>query len=317
MNLEAFLREREPIWNALETLLARARGRPDRLGVEQALELGRDYRAAVADLAIARRRWPGDPIVERLERLVLAGRQAIYSERSERRGALRRFLLHDYWQLVLGQRRLLLVSAIAMFGPCLLAFGWALHDPGAAIGLLPARFHSSGTPHVRHLALGAATQASLASSIFTNNIQVTFLAFAGGLTFGLVTLAILAFNGILLGALGGIMLQAGTFSVFTRYVSPHGILELSCIVVTGAAGLRLAQALIDPGPRPRGFALRAAARPAVAVVLGTAPWLVVAGLTEGFLTPRGVPLGAALAVGCALAGVYWLLVLTRGRAPSR
>jgi uncharacterized membrane protein SpoIIM required for sporulation len=88
-------------------------------------------------------------------------------------------------------------------------------------------------------------------------------------------------------------------------------------VVAGAAGLRLAQALVDPGPMPRGFALRAAARPAVAVVLGTAPWLVVAGLTEGFLTPRGVSLGTALAVGGFLAGVYWLLVFTRGSAPSR
>lgn len=316
MNLEAFLREREPVWNALEALLARARGRPDRLGVEQVLTLGRDYRATVADLAIARRSWPGDPVIDRLERLVLAGRQAVYSERSQRRGALRRFILRDYWQLVIGQRRLLLISAIAMFGPCLLAAGWALHDPGAAIGLLPARFHSTGAPQLRHLSLGATTQASLASSIFTNNIQVIFLAFAGGLSFGLVTLAILAFNGILLGALGGIMLQAGTFSVFTRYVAPHGCLELSCIVVAGAAGLRLAQALIDPGPSPRGFALRAAARPAVAVVLGTAPWLIVAGLTEGFLTPEGVALGTALGVGIALAGTYWLLVLTRGRAPS-
>jgi uncharacterized membrane protein SpoIIM required for sporulation len=317
MNLEAFLSEREPAWEGLEALLKRARGRPDRLGVEQALELGRDYRAAVADLAIARRRFPGDPVVERLERLVLTGRQAIYSERSERQGAIRRFAVRDYWQLVLGERRMLILSALALFGPCLLAAGWALHDPGAALGLLPARFHSSGQPHVSHLALGAATQATLASSIFTNNIQVTFLAFAGGLSLGLLTLAILAFNGILLGALGGIMLQAGNFSVFVRYIAPHGLLELSCIVVAGAAGLRLARALVDPGELPRGFALRAAARPAVAIVLGTAPWLVVAGLTEGFLTPRGVPLATALAVGAALAGAYWVLVLTRGRAPSR
>jgi uncharacterized membrane protein SpoIIM required for sporulation len=70
---------------------------------------------------------------------------------------------------------------------------------------------------------------------------------------------------------------------------------------------------------PRGVSLRAAARPAVALVLGTAPWLVIAGLTEGFVTPEGLSLPAALAVGAALAGCYWLLVVVRGvtgRAPS-
>jgi hypothetical protein len=49
------------------------------------------------------------------------------------------------------------------------------------------------------------------------------------------------------------------------------------------------------------------------MILGTAPWLVVAGLTEGFVTPRGVPLATALIVGVALGGGFWTLALTRGR----
>jgi len=85
--------------------------------------------------------------------------------------------------------------------------------------------------------------------------------------------------------------------VFVRYIVPHGLLELSCISIAGVAGLRLARALIDPGVRPRAEALRADARGAVLMVLGTAPWLVLAGLTEGFVTPRALPLGAAMAVG--------------------
>ena len=127
------------------------------------------------------------------------------------------------------------------------------------------------------------------------------------------TLALLAYNGLLLGALAGLTIQAGTFSVFVRYIVPHGLLELSCISIAGVAGLRLARALIDPGVRSRGEALRADARGAVLMVLGTAPWLVVAGLTEGFVTPRFLPVPAALAVGATLATVFWGLVLTRGR----
>jgi uncharacterized membrane protein SpoIIM required for sporulation len=90
------------------------------------------------------------------------------------------------------------------------------------------------------------------------------------------------------------------------------VLELSGIVVAGAAGLRMGWALIDPGNRTRGEALRSEARAAVEIVLGTAPWLVVAGLVEGFLTPAGAGLDAVLAVGLSLGAVYWGLVLWRG-----
>jgi uncharacterized membrane protein SpoIIM required for sporulation len=75
----------------------------------------------------------------------------------------------------------------------------------------------------------------------------------------------------------------------------------------------LAHALIDPGVRPRGQALREDARGAARMALGTAPWLVPAGLTEGFVTPNALPDAPALAIGCVLAGLYWGCVLFCGR----
>ena len=72
---------------------------------------------------------------------------------------------------------------------------------------------------------------------------------------------------------------------------PHGVLELSCIVVAGAAGLRIGWALVDPGTLDARRS-RCAARPGAAmeIVLGTMPWLVLAGLVEGFV--RRADLGA-------------------------
>lgn len=312
MNLEAFLVERGPEWDRLEATLKRAGGRPERLGARGALELGRGYRAAVADLALARRRYPGDPVVDRLERLVLAARQAVYGRR-DRAGTLLGFVTRRYWQLVAERPGMVLLAALATFVPCVLAGAWALHDPGAALGLVPSQFQAAAHVHVHKLPFGATTQAALASSIFINNIQVTFLAFGGGLLLGAGSLAVLAYNGAILGALAGVTLGAGNFAVFVRYIVPHGLLELSCFTVAGAAGLRLGWALIDAGTLPRGESLRRAARPAIAMILGTAPWLVVAGLTEGFVTPRGVPLATALIVGVALGGGFWTLALTRGR----
>lgn len=316
MNLDTFLAERSPKWDALERDLSSTR-RAGRTAPERTLEVGRSYRAVVADLAFARRRFPGDPVVDRLERLALGGRQAIYSGRPRNAGALLEFATSGYWRLVVGEPGVLAVSVLALAVPCVLAAIWALHDPAAALGLVPGVFKGAAHPHVHRLPLGAATQAVLASSIFANNIRVAFLAFAGGLTLGFGTIGLLAYNGALLGALAGITIQSGNFSVFVRYVAPHGLLELSCIAVAGAAGLRLAWAVIDPGTLPRGASLRAAARPAVVLALGTAPWLVVAGLTEGFVTPTGLPLAAALAVGLFLFTVYWGLAATRGHSRAR
>ena len=144
---------------------------------------------------------------------------------------------------------------------------------------------------------------------------MTFYAFAGGLLLGVGSLYVLLQNGVMLGVVAGLAIGSGNGQVFFELVTAHGVLELSCIVVSGAAGLRLGWAIIDPGTRPRGEALRQEARAAIEMVLGTAPWLVVAGLVEGFLTPAGTGLPTVLAVGFSLGAVYWGLVLWRG-APS-
>ena len=93
-----------------------------------------------------------------------------------------------------------------------------------------------------------------------NNIQVTLVAFAGGITFGVLTVYALFFNGLLLGVIGGLAIGAGNGIAFLRLISSHGPLEISCIVVGGVAGLRIGWALIRPGPLRRGTSLRREAR---------------------------------------------------------
>jgi uncharacterized membrane protein SpoIIM required for sporulation len=144
------------------------------------------------------------------------------------------------------------------------------------------------------------------------------MAFGAGLAAGLGSALVLVSNGAILGAVGGVAAGAGNLRPFVDLVTPHGVLELSCIVVAGASGLRLGWAIVSPGPRRRGVALREEARRTVLVVLGTAPWLVVAGLVEGFADPAALGLGGVLGMGFGLGALYWALVVWRGRAvPQR
>lgn len=313
MTRDHFVRDRSEAWRELEALVADAGRRPARLRPDAVLRLGALYRGAAADLALGRARFPGDPVVSRLEELVGRARHLVYAA-PQRRLSVLEFVTTGYWRLVAERPVMLAVAAVLLFAPAALAAGWAVNDPGAAGGLVPGEFRSVSEPRTEDTDLGLTTaeEAGFSAEIFTNNIRVTFIAFAGGISVGLVTAAVLLFNGTLLGAIAGLSWGAGSVRPLVELVAPHGVLELSCIVVAGAAGLRLGWSVIDPGRRTRVESVTSEARRTVLIAIGTAPWLVLAGLVEGFLTPRGIGLTAALAVGFALGALYWLAVVWRG-----
>src|SRR3954454_22639166 len=87
MSPERFAAERGPDWTELETAIKRAGDRPERLGRDGVRRLGALYRAAAADLACARRRFPREPLVGRLDALVLRARATVYA----RSGGARRW----------------------------------------------------------------------------------------------------------------------------------------------------------------------------------------------------------------------------------
>jgi len=311
VKLERFRRDREADWRALEEAVESARGRPDRLGVQGVLRLGRLYRGAAADLALARRAFPGDPVLRRLEVLVGRSRSTVYAEAPVERETVGEFLATGYWRRVRERPVPLALAALLLFLPMALGAAWGIEDPGAAIGVVPEAFRGEGAAS-GDLDVGLGDQAAFASQIFTNNLQVSFLAFAGGLLAGLGTAVVLLFNGLFVGSLIGLSIDAGRGALLAELVIPHGVLELTCIVVTAAAGLRVGWALVAPGNRSRGAALTGEARSSIEIVLGTAPWLVLAGVVEGFVTGSGLGLAGALAIGVALGAVWWGLLAWRG-----
>jgi uncharacterized membrane protein SpoIIM required for sporulation len=312
VRLAAFEAERGDDWQRLQDALARSGGRPERLGPDGVRELGALYRGAAADLAYARRRFPGDPVVARLEGLVVAGRGAVYGQ-APRGGALRAFLSRGYWRRLAERPVLIFVTWLLLLAPAAAGALWAAGDPGAALGLVPGELQAAADPPAEGRDFDAETAAAFSAQVMFNNIQVTLTAFAGGILAGAGTVLALLFNGLILGVVAGLAFEAGNGLAFLRLVSSHGPLELSCIVVGGIAGLRLGWAIIAPGPGRRGPAVVAEARNAVELALGTVPWLVLCGVLEGFATGPDLPVGVQLALGFALFAAFWGLVAWRGR----
>ena len=189
---------------------------------------------------------------------MLRARPLVYGAPA-RRGSLRAYLAHGYWRAMAERPKPLIAAWLLMLVPAVLAGLWALSDPSAAGGLVPADLRSVAEPQHQGLVLhGAGEHAGVSIGIFVNNIQVTFLAYAGGLTLGLLTGYVLATNGILLGAVAGLATPgrqrrrpAAAASSATACSSSRASPS------TAAAGLRVGWSLVEPGP---GHARRGAAR---------------------------------------------------------
>ena len=137
-----------------------------------------------------------------------------------------------------------------------------------------------------------------------NNIGIGFRTFAGGLLAGAGTVFFLVFNGVVLGAVAGHITRLGFTATFWPFVSGHGAFELTAIVISGAAGLILARAVIAPGNRCRRDALKRAALTALQLILGAAAMLVLAAFIEAFWSPSATP----AVVKYSVAGILWVLV---------
>jgi uncharacterized membrane protein SpoIIM required for sporulation len=156
------------------------------------------------------------------------------------------------------------------------------------------------------------------SAIMTNNMSVGFMTFALGITAGLGTIYMMAYNGLLIGVIGMACFLSGMSVQLWSFVAPHGVLELPAIFIAGGAGLRIAQGLLFPGVLPRRDSLAQAGVEAVQLLLGTIPILIIAGVIEAFVSPTGLPVPLKFSMAGALfvlLGVY-LFGMSRKPGPA-
>jgi uncharacterized membrane protein SpoIIM required for sporulation len=319
MPIDRFIKERKTVWQRLEELLDLLdRMTLRRLHREEVRELGRIYRRTASDLAIARAESRDPRLVNYLNSLVIRAHGRIYRADAQGGRRIRDFFARDF---PLAFRRTWRYTATA-FGVFLLftaiAFFGTRHDPDFSefAGVDPFWRAENIETH-RHWWESANKANQIASSqIFTNNIRVTFYAFALGAMLGVGTLYVMAFNGANFGAIVALTYRAGFGNALLGFVVGHGVIELSCIFIAGGAGLLIGTALLMPGDLSRGDALKSRGMEAVRLIVGCMPLLVVAGIIEGFISPTPISpvikIGIGVITGIAL---YSYLLLAGRDAP--
>lgn len=332
MNLSEFLDARRPAWQELDRLLARAEAREvSDLGHERARRLVDLYRRASADLVQARTYGAGLEVTRYLEALVARGYALLYAAPALRLGSS----LWDFFRrrfparLRREARAFGLVTAAFAAGLLLGGLTTAL-DPEAARLFVPAQ-HQEFRPSERVRAdekrqaegegPGSLEHAAFSSFLFTHNISVSITCFALGVAWGLPTLLLIAWHGVFIAALGVEYVRDGVGTFFFAWILPHGIPEMTCMLLAGTAGLMLGRGVLWPRGLPRGARVREEARGALELLGGAAALLVLSGLIEGTISqihqptlPYAAKIGFALAFGALLHGWLWLYPLPKEAA---
>jgi len=299
VNRDLFERRYGASWTELETMLLALEKRRRPPGAERFPEL---YRRLCHHLALARARRYGPDLEQRLHGLALRGHQQLYRGGAASPWALAWWIRAGFPRRVRRDGRLVLACLALLALPTLGMSVGVAAAPDLVYAVLGAEqvsgFESMYDPDLRE-PRGAGTSVMMFGYYLYNNVGIAFRTFASGIFVGVGSVFILVYNGLVLGAVGGHLHNAGFGGTFYPFVIGHSSFELTAIVLAGATGVRLGLAVLAPGRKTRGRSLRDAARASVPVLYGLTALLVVAAFVEAFWSASEIAPQVRYAAGAA------------------
>jgi uncharacterized membrane protein SpoIIM required for sporulation len=290
-------------------LLDRAEAmRPTALTFDELRELGRLYRVESALLARLRSRGEDPEAVRYVNALVVRAYALLYGA-SPQRSTLGSSLRERLPQALGNSWRALALAWLLLLAGAVVGLTLGLRDPEAVPTLMPSGLgygevdleallesREARQDFFARQATPTGPNALFGSVLFTHNTRVGLLSFATGMLAGIPTVLLQLMNGLILGVFSALFLRDPWPLDFLAWILPHGIPEFSAITLSAAAGLKLGEAVVAPGRRGRGFALRAAADSALVLMGIAVPLFLVAAFMESFVRESTLSTGGRLAI---------------------
>lgn len=316
-----FRKEREASWRELDELVGRVEKKSVRdLSAAELARLPMLYRGALSSLSVARSISLDRNVVDYLESLTGRAYFCVYGTKRHLRDAIAEFFTVRFPASVRRFRWHIAISAMVFLLGAITAGILVMHDQDRFYTFVDqayaqGRGPSSSTEELRAILYDSgsgaiSTLSSFATFLFTHNARIGMLAFALGFLAGVPVFVLMFVNGMILGAFAALYLRRGLGVEFWAWVLPHGMTELSAVILCGAGGLALAEALVFPGRHLRLQNLKLHGREAAVLVLGCVVMFLVAGMIEGIFrqSVQSVPIRYSLA---AVTGAAWLIYFTR------
>lgn len=290
MNVKQFVKQHRQEWKQLEHFLTTLHKSRHAITGSDIDQFHRLYQKAAQNLSYSQTYFPKEEVTFYLNGLVSKSHNLLYKDQISSMKQIRHFFGAKFIGLLVEQWKFIIVAMILFILGALGSFFSVLNDPLHLYSILPANIAQGVDPTQLGSSDGAVDSSLMSANIMTNNIQVAILAFAGGVTFGLLTVYLLIYNGIIVGALAALFWHHGKTYDFWAYIVPHGMIELTAIFIAGGAGLLMGYKLFVPGNLSRLYQLKRHAKRSVQLLLGTIPLFVIAGIIEGFITPAAISL---------------------------
>jgi len=302
-----FVAAHDAQWQRLRFLAAQRR-----LNGQEADELVRLYRQTATHLSLLRSRAPEPGLINELSVLLVAAKARIASPRNLSWPAIGAFFAQTIPAALYRVRWWSVVVSAACLVIAVVAGVWMAENPALLDSLVPPDEQRLIAEEAFASYYSTYPSGSFASQVWTNNSMIAALCVATGIT-GIYPAYVLFTNSLNVGVMGAVMHVQNADYVFWTLILPHGLLELSCVFVAGAAGMRLFWAWLVPGVRTRAKALAQEGRTTIVVVLALTIGLGVSGIIEGFVTGSQLNPWVKIALGVLACAAFWVVTFVAGR----
>ena len=276
------------------------------------------YRRLCHQLSLCRARRYGRDLEQRLHLLSLRGYRILYRESTWNWRSLGHLVARDFPRAVRREWKAVLLSTLLLVGPQLVVSTALRIDPDLAEAILDRsqliEFESMYADHE-----GVREQRESESDILMfgfyiqNNISIALRIFASGLLYGVGSIFFLVWNGVYFGVVEGHLHNLGLAHNLYVFIAGHIVLEDFAIIIAGAGGLLLGDALISPGALRRSTALKQRAHSLLPMVYGCILMLVAAAFVEAFWSSRVTDPAVRYSVGATIAVAVAIYFLYFGR----
>ncbi len=303
---EKLIDQRQTEWRRLEELILIAGKRRGlaQLSRSELRELGRIYRQAATDLAIARVESRDQRVVDYLNSLLIRAHGLIYQTESSGLREIGQFFRSEFPAIF---RQTIAYSGAALVLFILLAtFSFIAtfrnEDFADFSYLSPELIQQIKTRQPWWETLNAEAARGAAEIVF-NNTRIGLLAFALSIFPVVGTIRVLMPTSLMFGSINALILKYGMARELWSFMAAHLVLEFAAIFISSGAGLMLGMAVLLPGERTRSDALIERGRLAIKLLAGCLPIFLIAGLIEGFLSPLPIHPGFKVAASVMTAGL--------------
>ncbi|HVW14814.1 MAG TPA: stage II sporulation protein M [Mucilaginibacter sp.] len=267
------------------------------------------------DLAYAKTFYPNSKTTAYLNGLASKLHQSIYRNKTEKRNRLFEFWKFELPLLFKTYQKQLLYSFVFFLIFCMMGALSAKYDEGFVRLILGPEYVDMTNENI---AKGdpfgvykSGNEFTMFFQIAVNNIYVSLRTFVSGIIFSVGTIVNLFYNGLMLGSFEYYFFSKhlGLQSVLVIWI--HGTLEISSIIIAGAAGLVVGNSFLFPKTYTRLVSLKKGAKDGAKLAIGIIPILIVAAFFEGFVTRHtGMPRWLSVSIlALSLTLIVWYVII--------